>query len=1151
MLFSASMIRPLHSEISHRKWRILLLLSLLLSGADFAVGQMTVTNIASLREAAGSGPGNICAYTLEGQVLGVDQNSGALFLQDESGAEPLLLDFRGAKPQPGQKVRLCGTNYVARVDACLSLGRDPIVDTDSLHAVLERSATIFLHAGRHPITVNWFNWRGPASLGVGYSGPNLAKQPIPDNALWQSESSAGDTAHGHGLNYRCFEGDWARLPDFERLTPKKIGVTTNFEVAVRTRAENAGVEFKGLLNVADDGDYTFYLSSDDGGRLFLYSEPPSLSVLGTATIPAPQSLSAGQPLPATRPSVWAETEGTVTFLSRYHDGVELELATGENRMRVQLLNAPAELPWYLLHGRLRVRGICSGIHDANGQKYAGSIIATDWQSIRILEMAPQEWSGFKDATLGELAKAIPAPSGEIVHLSGHVRRVGTTGGLQFEDETGVASLEALTASFAEPGMAVEFLCRCFRDGTNIFLKEAVSRESSNAGRRLLTTALQVQQLRPEEAMREYPVEIQGTITSVARSFDSFVIQDFTRAVYVDDPEPSPRTVLRVGDYCKIKGTTRSGEFSPIVSLQEMTVLGQGRVPPPIVPTRDQLLSGSLDAQYVELQGMVTATQESFVTLLTSEGMLYVDIDPAPGEPWEKFLNAVIRVRGCFFANWDRETHRVVLDHPIVRVAAATVSVDVPAPADLFEAESVAARDLMQFDVRSDTFRRVKTSGQIVHCTPYVDYLMDGSTGLRCRLTQPSQLTPGDEVEVVGLVELGGASPLLRQAVVRKTGHSALPQPRQIALDFLSNSYDSTLVRLDGTLVDVKRRGADQVLEMQSGLKSFAARLPSNQPPPDSWTVGSRLRLNGVFHILDGNQTGNRDVNSFELLLNSPADVQLVARPPWWTLGRLLVIVALLLIGLALAFIWINLLRRQVERRTIQLHREISERERTEKSRAIEQERSRIARDLHDDLGSKLTEISMLATTSSGLNIAPEVALDRLGEIAQSSRAMTAALEGVVWVINSRNDTLPCVIEYLASVAEEFLAKAAVSCRVELPTSVPDQMITAEMRHDVLLSVREALNNAVRHGRPTEVLLRVDVSADSFEIRIQDNGCGFESGRAGGHGLENLHQRMSKVKGTCVIQSTPGVGTVVTLKIPFPLEAQKNGSNGEATRDAAH
>jgi hypothetical protein len=170
---------------------------------------------------------------------------------------------------------------------------------------------------------------------------------------------------------------------------------------------------------------------------------------------------------------------------------------------------------------------------------------------------------------------------------------------------------------------------------------------------VLTTALQVQQLKPEEAQWEYPVEIQGVVTYVNGDFTSLAIQDSTRAVYVAVSNQLPQTLLHVGDYCKIKGVTLPGEFSPIVSLRKATVLGKGQMPQPVNPTREQLFNGSLDAQYVELRGMVIATHDAYVTLLTSEGTFDVNISPAPDEPWEKFLNATLRVRGCFFADWNK------------------------------------------------------------------------------------------------------------------------------------------------------------------------------------------------------------------------------------------------------------------------------------------------------------------------------------------------------------------------------------------------------------------------------------------------------------------------------------------------------------------
>jgi signal transduction histidine kinase len=310
-------------------------------------------------------------------------------------------------------------------------------------------------------------------------------------------------------------------------------------------------------------------------------------------------------------------------------------------------------------------------------------------------------------------------------------------------------------------------------------------------------------------------------------------------------------------------------------------------------------------------------------------------------------------------------------------------------------------------------------------------------------------------------------------------------------------------------------------------------LDYKNPPTTSWEAGSRLKLSGTFCALDGDSLAGRDVNSFELLLNSPAGVQVIARPPWWTSTRLLAAIICLLAGLTLAFVWIALLRHQVERRTRQLGREITERERAEKLRAIEHERSRIARDLHDDLGSTLTEISMMATASPGLNMGSEIASDRLREIADKSRSMVSALDGVVWVINSKNDTLSSLIEYLASFAEEFLAKATIAYRVELPRDYADRTIAAEIRHDVMLAVKEAFNNAVRHGRASEVLLRFIVIGDSLEILIQDDGCGFDPDQANGNGLANLEQRLSKLNGSCRIKSSHGAGTSVIIRLPLP------------------
>ncbi len=1104
----------------------------------------SVTNIFQLRSAVTLQSGRICAYDLEGIILVVNSNSGALFFQDNSGTVVLELGLKGLELRPGQRVRLRGTNYVAYTYMGLSLGARPVIDADNLHSTIERSGELYLKAGYHPIRVVWFNQSGAYALNLAYAGPQITKQTIPTSTLFRTASTAEDGNVKPGLSYRFFEGDWERLPDFNSLVPQKIGNVSNFNVSVATRIDNAGLEFNGFLKLTNEGNYTFYLSSDDGAQMFLDDTSPEVSIIGTAPVPVPQPIAVSQPLSDGIDNPWARSEGTITYLSRHQNSVRFELTFGENQMQVEVLNTAGNVPWYLLNSRVRVTGILPDIKSIVGQKYAGLMIVAGWQDVSVLDVMPEQWSSFNKTTIGELSRRVAAGSNNIVCLQGRFHTDPATQALRFEDATGSATVQLLNALSVETNLDMDCLCQWSWQGTNLFLNEAIARESLHGPdkkinvARVLTTAMEVQRLTRDEAAHEYPVKIHGVITSVAPDFRSLLIQDFTRAVFVWTGDASPASLPQVGDYCELDGITRPADFSPIVLFSKAIVLWQGRMPQPIRPTRDQLISGSLDAQYVEIRGLIIGTHDTYMTLLTADGMLDLDVLSAPGEQWKSLLNSIVRVRGCLVANWNPTTHSVIIDSEVhLNIWNATFSVDSPPPIDPFAPDQVRAKDLMQFDVRFDTFRRVKVSGQIIHCSPDMDYLMDGQTGLRFQLAKPASFNPGDEVEVVGLVELGGASPILRQAIARKTGYRLLPDPRDFSINSLSNNYDSTLVSVNGTLVDIQNHGTQQTLELQVGMKSFIARLDYHkQRLPSAWLLGSRLKLTGTFSALDGDRLAGRDVNSFELLLNTPDDVEVIARPAWWTLRRLLVVTTGLLAGLTLAFAWIGLLRRQVERRTHQLRNEIGERERTEKLRAIELERARIARDLHDDLGSALTEISMMAMPRPGLNglkTGSEIAAERLREIAEKSRSMVSALDGVVWVINPKNDTLSSLVEYLASYAEEFLGKAQVACRVELPQDYVERVIASEIRHEVMLVVREVFNNAVRHGRPNEVLLRLIIARENLEILIQDDGCGFNPIQARGNGLGNLKQRMSKLNGSCQIESTSGSGTSITLKLVLP------------------
>lgn len=201
--------------------------------------------------------------------------------------------------------------------------------------------------------------------------------------------------------------------------------------------------------------------------------------------------------------------------------------------------------------------------------------------------------------------------------------------------------------------------------------------------------------------------------------------------------------------------------------------------------------------------------------------------------------------------------------------------------------------------------------------------------------------------------------------------------------------------------------------------------------------------------------------------------------------------------------------------------------------ARESERSRIARDLHDDLGASLTEISILAALAAeDANATPlQPALDQLSV---KAKHVIGSLDEIVWAVNPREDTLRSLVDYIAAFAREFLDIAGIKLRLDVPRGIPERVLATTRRHGIFLAAREALNNIVKHSGASEVLLQVTLADDLLDIRIEDNGCGFDFDYASssGNGIGNLKQRMEEAGGTCRMETTRTRGTTVFLTLPL-------------------
>jgi signal transduction histidine kinase len=223
-------------------------------------------------------------------------------------------------------------------------------------------------------------------------------------------------------------------------------------------------------------------------------------------------------------------------------------------------------------------------------------------------------------------------------------------------------------------------------------------------------------------------------------------------------------------------------------------------------------------------------------------------------------------------------------------------------------------------------------------------------------------------------------------------------------------------------------------------------------------------------------------------------------------------------------------------------------ERIERQRAVERERARIAKDIHDDLGASLTRITLLSQSARGeLDHSPEAAAD-VDRIYRTARELTRAMDEIVWAVNPQHDTLDSLATYLGRFAQDFLNAVHIRCRLDVPMQLPAWLLTAEIRHNLFLAFKEALNNAVRHADATEVRISLTIEPAGFALSVEDQGRGFSVDSEGtgisrdparlasGNGLANMHQRLAEIGGRCDIQSKRGKGTTVTFFVPVKLTA---------------
>ncbi len=279
---------------------------------------------------------------------------------------------------------------------------------------------------------------------------------------------------------------------------------------------------------------------------------------------------------------------------------------------------------------------------------------------------------------------------------------------------------------------------------------------------------------------------------------------------------------------------------------------------------------------------------------------------------------------------------------------------------------------------------------------------------------------------------------------------------------------------------------------------------------------SKLQPNTYrFHVIACNEDG--------IWNNEGAWLTIIVQPPFWRTKTFLIVATLVLLGVLAGIIYLI--------STAKLKREVRALHQKE---LIEHERARIARDLHDQLGANLTQVTLLGEMAEMDKNLPEEVEQHAQQICETARETTRSLDEIVWAVNPSNDTLEGLANYACKYAQDYFALANISFRADLPADLPATPILPEVRHNVFLAFKEAVNNVVKHAQATEARVRLRLEPEQFILSVEDNGRGLGdvSAKKLRNGLKNMRKRLADVSGEFEIKPGAYGGTVARLTVPL-------------------
>jgi signal transduction histidine kinase len=658
----------------------------------------------------------------------------------------------------------------------------------------------------------------------------------------------------------------------------------------------------------------------------------------------------------------------------------------------------------------------------------------------------------------------------------------------------------------------------------------------------LLTAAAVRRLPSALAAEGRAAEITGVVVILPENTPAVVLLDETDGLFVQTQRVSP-TRIRKGDRVTVSGRTAAGDFAPIVVAETVRHHGAANLPEPTRTTLAEIATGGFDAKWVEVEGIVRDAlvvprpqdRSRKITVLVvawAETRLRVRVQAELNV--SELIDARVRVRGvCFNLH---NSNRQFVSASLQTMGGDSIRVLAPPPADPFAIPLRRAGELLQFDPAGFTGHRVRVQGVVTHQkVGDALWIRDGSRGLRVVSAQAGPISPGEWVDIVGFVDRSGYAPSLGDAVFRRLKGGEPPEPIWLTEFAEAVRHEANLIRIEAALQEVQIEPAGVRLRLDWNGRQIEGLLDGakRESLPVDWQPGSRVRVAGIGAVPPQTlprESGLWSVTSFQLLLRTPEDVEVVQGAPWWNPSRMNQLLAasaalLVLVIIVLGISW----RRQVRRR--ETERKMAEAEFT----AILGERNRMARDIHDSLAQGLNAVSMqLELAKNASRHGTEKVLPHVATAHVIVRGCLAEARESIW--NMRSHALEKTD--LAGALDTVLRQMSAGLTIEAAVSVTGKprRLAPQRENDLLRIGQEAIANAIKHSGASRLEVRLEFEGDEVRLRVDDNGRGFDPGTdvsgSGHYGLAGIRERVSQMQGRMnLVSGTDGTRLTVVVTSP--------------------